>query len=25
IKQGRYGKCLKCGKDIPLERLEALP
>ena len=25
IKQGKYGKCLKCGKDIPLERLEALP
>ena len=25
IKQGKYGKCLRCGKDIPLERLEALP
>ena len=25
IKQGKYGKCLKCGKDIPRERLEALP
>ena len=25
INQGRYGKCLKCGKDIPRARLEALP
>ncbi len=20
-----YGKCLKCGKDIPLTRLKAIP
>lgn len=25
IKQGRYGRCLKCGQEIPQERLEALP
>ena len=25
IKQGKYGLCLKCGKEIPRERLEALP
>ncbi|MBQ6781451.1 MAG: TraR/DksA family transcriptional regulator [Treponema sp.] len=25
IKQGKYGMCLKCGKEIPRERLEALP
>lgn len=25
IKQGKYGICLKCHKEIPLERLEALP
>ncbi len=25
IKQGRYGVCLKCGKEIPHERLEAIP
>ncbi|MDQ0268506.1 TraR/DksA C4-type zinc finger protein [Cytobacillus purgationiresistens] len=25
IEQGTYGKCKECGKDIPLERLEALP
>lgn len=25
IRQGRYGICSKCGKDIPAERLKALP
>lgn len=25
IEQGKYGFCLKCGKRIPEERLEALP
>ncbi len=25
IKQGTYGICLKCHKEIPQERLEALP
>jgi YteA family regulatory protein len=25
IDNGTYGKCERCGKDIPLERLEALP
>ena len=25
IKQGKYGICLKCHKEIPLERLEAIP
>ena len=25
ILQGKYGRCLKCGKDIPQARLEALP
>ncbi len=25
IKRGKYGLCLKCGKEIPRERLEALP
>lgn len=25
IKNGTYGKCGKCGKDIPLERLQANP
>lgn len=25
IDKGTYGKCEVCGKDIPLERLEALP
>ncbi len=25
IKQGKYGLCLKCGKEIPRERLETLP
>lgn len=25
IRQGRYGICAKCGKDIPEERLKALP
>lgn len=25
IKQNRYGICIKCGKDIPQQRLKALP
>ena len=25
IKQGKYGHCVKCGKEIPQERLEVLP
>lgn len=25
IEEGTYGKCTVCGKDIPYERLEALP
>lgn len=25
IEEGTYGKCAVCGKDIPFERLEALP
>ena len=25
IKQGKYGLCLKCGKRIPADRLEAIP
>jgi RNA polymerase-binding protein DksA len=25
IKQGRYGICVKCGKPIPKDRMEALP
>ncbi|MTH54402.1 yteA family sporulation protein [Bacillus mangrovi] len=25
MEQGTYGKCEKCGKDIPPERLEAIP
>jgi len=25
IKQGKYGLCIKCGKKIPHERLEAIP
>jgi YteA family regulatory protein len=25
IEKGTYGKCKVCGKDIPVERLEALP
>jgi RNA polymerase-binding transcription factor DksA len=25
IEQGKYGLCLKCGKRIPQERLEAIP
>lgn len=25
INQGTYGRCVKCGKDIPQERLEVLP
>jgi RNA polymerase-binding protein DksA len=25
IQQGKYGLCMKCGKRIPQERLEAMP
>lgn len=25
INQNRYGRCLKCGKEIPRERLEVIP
>ena len=25
IEQGTYGKCERCGEEIPFERLEALP
>ncbi len=25
IQNGRYGLCMKCGKKIPTERLEAIP
>ena len=25
IEDGTYGLCMKCGKEIPLERLEAVP
>ena len=25
IEQGAYGRCERCGKDIPVERLEAIP
>ncbi len=25
INQGTYGRCVKCGKEIPEERLEVLP
>lgn len=25
IKQGKYGLCIKCGKTIPRDRLEAIP
>ncbi|MBQ9495840.1 MAG: TraR/DksA family transcriptional regulator [Treponema sp.] len=25
IRQGKYGVCVKCGKDIPQQRLKALP
>ena len=25
IIQGKYGRCLKCGREIPEERLRALP
>jgi DnaK suppressor protein len=25
IQNGHYGKCMKCGKKIPEERLEAIP
>lgn len=25
IQEGTYGKCVSCGKEIPLERLQAMP
>jgi RNA polymerase-binding transcription factor DksA len=25
LAEGNYGKCVDCGKDIPRERLEAIP
>jgi RNA polymerase-binding protein DksA len=25
IEQGKYGMCMKCGKKIPKERLQAIP
>ncbi|MDR2731219.1 MAG: TraR/DksA family transcriptional regulator [Treponema sp.] len=25
IKQGKYGHCIKCGKRIPQDRLQAIP
>jgi len=25
IQQGKYGSCMKCGKKIPKDRLEAIP
>jgi len=25
IQQGKYGLCMKCGKEIPQQRLKALP
>ena len=25
IKQGKYGRCVRCGKEIPAERLEVVP
>jgi RNA polymerase-binding transcription factor DksA len=25
LDQGTYGRCIECGKEIPKERLEALP
>jgi RNA polymerase-binding protein DksA len=25
VQQGKYGLCIKCGKRIPQERLEAIP
>jgi DnaK suppressor protein len=25
INQGTYGRCVKCGKEIPMERLTVLP
>jgi RNA polymerase-binding transcription factor DksA len=25
LAEGTYGKCVECGKDIPPERLEAIP
>lgn len=25
IEQGSYGRCVRCGKEIPLERLQQVP
>jgi RNA polymerase-binding transcription factor DksA len=25
MEEGTYGKCLRCGKDIPIDRLRAIP
>jgi DnaK suppressor protein len=25
IEEGAYGRCIRCGEDIPLGRLEAMP
>jgi RNA polymerase-binding transcription factor DksA len=25
MENGTYGKCLRCGKDIPIDRLRAIP
>jgi DnaK suppressor protein len=25
VEAGEYGKCVRCGKDIPADRLEAMP
>jgi RNA polymerase-binding transcription factor DksA len=25
MEDGAYGKCLRCGKDIPIDRLRAIP
>jgi DnaK suppressor protein len=25
IEDGTYGKCMRCGKDIPIDRLRAIP
>ena len=25
MEEGAYGKCMRCGKDIPIDRLRAIP
>lgn len=25
MEEGTYGKCMRCGKDIPIDRLRAIP